>query len=105
MKIILYTVFADEDYFIHSVGKGIDFRNNTEPVTDKDGFYSTNLFTEAVQETIEKHDSDKVPFFIYAAYQSVHEPLEAPQHYIYCRPIPINSVGKSSYILWDAKSC
>ena len=48
----------------------------------KKGYYSTNLFTEAVQEAIEKHDSDKAPFFIYAAYQAVHDPLEAPQEYI-----------------------
>ena len=80
---------AAEDYYTHYVGRGIDFRNNTEPVTDKDGVYSTNLFTEAVQQAIEKHDSDKAPFFIYAAYQSVHAPLEAPQKYIaQCQSIP-----------------
>ena len=86
---------AGEDYYTHSVGKGtqrgIDFRNNTEPVTDKKGYYiySTNFFTEAVQEAIEKHDSDKAPFFIYAAYQAVHDPLEAPQEYIdQCQSIP-----------------
>ena len=80
---------AQEDYFIHHVGKGIDFRNNTKPVTDRDGFYSTNLFTEAVLEAIEKHDSDKAPFFIYAAYQSVHAPLQVPQQYVdHCQSIP-----------------
>ena len=64
---------AAEDYYTHRVGikPSIDFRNDTEPVTDKDGFYSTNLFTEAVQEAIEKYDSDKGPFFIYTAYISL----------------------------------
>ena len=92
---------AAEDYFTHRVGvagddeqvtarfNGIDFRNNTKPVTDKSGFYSTNLFTEAIEQTIKKHDSDNGPFFIYAAYQSVHAPLEAPQKYLdQCQSIP-----------------
>ena len=58
-------------------------------LTKKVTIYSTNLFIEAVQEAIEKHDSDKAPFFIYAAYQAVHDPLEAPQEYIdQCQSIP-----------------
>ena len=94
---------AAEDYFTHSVGvvplgndenqtflfNGVDFRNNTKPVTDKNGVYSTNLFTEAVENAIKGHDRDKGPFFIYAAYQSVHAPLEAPQKYLdECQSIP-----------------
>ena len=98
---------AAEDYFTHSVGavilgdsrdddkekvtlfKGIDFRNNTKPVMDKNGVYSTNLFTEAIEQVIEEHNDDKAPFFIYAAYQSVHSPLEAPQRYLdRCQSIP-----------------
>ena len=96
-----------EDYFTHMVGalplesdsvknpavfNGIDFRNNTTPVTDKNGIYSTTLFTEAVEQVITNHDSDKGPFFIYAAYQSVHAPLEAPQQYIdQCQDIPYDN--------------
>ena len=102
---------AAEDYFTHSVGvsivgdddsndhddndeivtlfKGIDLRNDTKPVTDKNGVYSTNLFTEAIEQVIEEHDDDQGPFFIYAAYQSVHAPLEAPQRYLdKCQSIP-----------------
>ena len=61
-----------------------------KPVRDKNGVYSTNLFTEAVEQAVEKHNSDKGPFFIYAAYQSVHAPLEVPQKYInqQCQSIP-----------------
>ena len=85
---------ADEDYYTHSVGPfehALDFRNNTKPVTDQNGTYSTFLFTKAVEQAIVKHDTGKGPFFIYAAYQSVHTPLEAPQSYIddpACRLIP-----------------
>ena len=69
--------------------KGLDFRNNTTPVKDKDGVYSTNIFTDVVEDIIANHDSDKGPFFIYAAYQAVHAPLEAPQKYIdQCQDIP-----------------
>ena len=83
-----------EDYFNHTRAatkkcKGIDFRNNTKPVTDREGNYSTNLFTEAIEQAINEHDSEKGPFFIYAAYQAVHAPLEAPQKYFdKCQSIP-----------------
>jgi len=94
---------AAEDYFTHSVGaaalesdsvdnpaifNGIDFRNKS---LIKNGIYSTTLFTEAVEDVM-NHDSDKGPFFIYAAYQSVHAALEAPQKYIdQCQDIPYDN--------------
>ena len=82
-----------EDYYTHERSanncKGIDFRNNTKPVTHRGGDYSTNLFTEAVEQIIDKHDSKKGPFFIYTAYQAVRIPLEAPQKYFdKCQSIP-----------------
>ena len=80
-----------EDYFLHTFDSYIDLRNNTAPVTDENGTYSTFLFTEAVEQVIAKHNSSKGPFFIYAAYQSVHFPLEAPQRYTddpACQSIP-----------------
>ena len=66
-----------------------DPSNNTKPVTDKGGVYSTNLFTDVVEQIIDNHDSDKGPFFIYTAYQSVHSPLQTPQkYYDKCQSIP-----------------
>ena len=96
---------AGEDYYTHSVGisgledeedipifNGVDFRNNTTPVTDKNGTYSTNIFTEQVEQVIMNHDSDKGPFLIYAAYQAVHTPLEVPGEYIdQCQDIPYDN--------------
>ena len=85
---------AVEDYFTHKVGlvpiynsstkgsstvdepeifKGLDFRNNTKPVWDKEGVYSTNLFTEVIEDLITQHDSDKGPFlFMLHINQSMH---------------------------------
>ena len=83
-----------EDYFYHNLTVhedfgGIDFRNNTKPVTDRGGAYSTNLFTAAIEQIINNHDNKSDPFFIYTAYQSVHFPLEAPQKYFdKCQSIP-----------------
>ena len=78
---------ADEGYFKHTCGGryrdpsnpkhfvgtvGVDFRNNKDPEMNQNRSYSTNLFSHQIQMIIEKHDVSEGPFFIYAAYQSVH---------------------------------
>ena len=93
---------ADEDYFTHSVrtvytdpqtnkrtvASGIDLRNNKDPVT-KENTYSTNLYTSVIQQIITSHESKDEPFFVYAAYQAVHGPLEVPDKYLEgCNSIP-----------------
>ena len=80
------------DNEIDAVYEGLDFRKNTQPVIDENGTYSTYLFTNAIEEIIREHDSDKGPFFIYAAYQSVHAPLEAPKEFLdRCENIPYDN--------------
>ena len=94
---------AAEDYFAHtcngtyrSVVPGhptlviaVDMRDGKEPVKDMNGTYSTNLFTEKIQSIILEHKSSENPFFIYAAYQAVHEPLQVPDRYMEkCSSIP-----------------
>ena len=86
------------DYFSHFTAAvngsvltfpGLDLRNNTLPDPSKNGVYSTTLFTEAIVQAINKHETDETPFFIYAAYQSVRAPLQAPQKYLdQCQFIP-----------------
>ena len=88
---------SGEDYYTHITGamypdpshrgqqlhaRGVDFRSNKDPLTNKNGMYSTNLFTKAIEDAIDSHDEDKKPFFVYGAYQSVHTPLEVPDEYV-----------------------
>lgn len=88
---------AAEDYNTHMCGaryrdpqhparfiraNGVDFRKNKDPVTNQNGSYSTLLFTNEIQSIISSHDVESGPLFIYAAYQSVHSPLEVPDQYL-----------------------
>ncbi|CAK8694461.1 unnamed protein product [Clavelina lepadiformis] len=60
---------------------GLDFRDDLTPVFSANGTYSTYLYEKRATEIIYRHDQRK-PLFLYMAFQSVHFPLEAPQHYI-----------------------
>lgn len=88
---------AAEDYYTHTTGEryrdpehparfiranGVDFRMNKDPITNQNGSYSTHLFTSEIQTIISSHDVESGPFFIYAAFQSVHSPLEVPDQYL-----------------------
>jgi arylsulfatase B/arylsulfatase I/J len=84
---------ADEDYNTHSCGGGgckdksghpskfLDLRNDTNVLEDN-STYSTILYTSEAVRMIKHHDPAQGPFFLYAAYQAVHGPLEAPQKYL-----------------------
>jgi arylsulfatase B len=91
---------ADEDYYTHSCGgagahpgcHGLDLHeDHVDPVTGElvlralndTTTHSTILYTRAIQAIIERRDPVSLkPFFIYAAYQAVHGPLEAPAQYV-----------------------
>lgn len=73
---------AAEDHYNHSHFNGLDLRDNTEAAADKNGTYSTNLFTEKILSILANHNAEMGPFFIYAAYQSLHEPMQVPEHYM-----------------------
>eukprot|EP00218_Dolichomastix_sp_CCMP3274_P016728 CAMPEP_0170152276 /NCGR_PEP_ID=MMETSP0033_2-20121228/52131_1 /TAXON_ID=195969 /ORGANISM="Dolichomastix tenuilepis, Strain CCMP3274" /LENGTH=521 /DNA_ID=CAMNT_0010389415 /DNA_START=42 /DNA_END=1603 /DNA_ORIENTATION=- len=51
-----------------------------------EGQYSTELYAERAVETIERHgeggSESGDPFFLYLAWQAVHEPMEAPDEYV-----------------------
>eukprot|EP00929_Paragymnodinium_shiwhaense_P079975 TRINITY_DN41695_c0_g1_i1.p1 TRINITY_DN41695_c0_g1~~TRINITY_DN41695_c0_g1_i1.p1 ORF type:complete len:519 (+),score=79.06 TRINITY_DN41695_c0_g1_i1:75-1631(+) len=81
---------GSEDYFQHTTSGGLDFHDEqgqncgpgcTKLVRDNAGQYSTNLYTKRAVDIIEAHDAS-TPFFMYLAYQGVHAPREAPDHYV-----------------------
>ncbi|KAK3786698.1 hypothetical protein RRG08_057974 [Elysia crispata] len=61
---------------------GYDLRDMEEPVSDMNGTYSTLLYTKKAVELINSTATSDQPFFLYLAYQAVHDPMEAPEHYI-----------------------
>ena len=62
---------------------GFDFRTNETAAANYFGHYSTHLFTHKAIDVIQSHSSkqDGKPFFLYLAYQAVHEPLQVPETY------------------------
>ncbi|XP_065178011.1 arylsulfatase B-like [Sycon ciliatum] len=85
---------AAEEYFTHTCSiayhfpgtntsrlRALDFRRNKAPEWSLNGTYSTNAYSQEAVDLIKAHDKSE-PFFMYLAYQAVHGPLEAPQHYI-----------------------
>lgn len=51
---------------------------DNEYVAPKEGFYSTNDFTDYAVQCVEEHTADN-PFFMYVSYQAAHWPLQAPE--------------------------
>lgn len=79
-----------EDYFAHTRNGAYDLHYeeghncgaNCSIVPNRSGEYSVNIFTEEAVKRIEASADSASPFFVYLAYQSVHSPHQAPQHYI-----------------------
>ncbi|XP_061179842.1 arylsulfatase B-like [Saccostrea echinata] len=68
-----------EDYYQLSVAGGKDFRDNKTPV-NATGEYSAHMYARRAQSIIMDHDMTK-PMFMYLPFQSVHNPLQVPDHY------------------------
>jgi len=60
--------------------KGYDLRSNESVTHEGEGEYSTQLFSRKAVSVIETHDS-KDPMFLYLALQSIHKPIQVPDHY------------------------
>ncbi|XP_047574253.1 arylsulfatase J isoform X2 [Lutra lutra] len=80
------SLLGSGDYYTHykcdSPGMcGYDLYENDNAAWDYDnGIYSTQMYTQRVQQILASHDSRK-PIFLYIAYQAVHSPLQAPGRY------------------------
>ncbi|GFO45151.1 arylsulfatase b [Plakobranchus ocellatus] len=61
---------------------GYDLRDMERQVTDKNGTYSTLLYTHKAVDLLKGKTAADKPFFLYLAYQAVHSPMEAPESYI-----------------------
>ncbi|GFO13313.1 arylsulfatase b [Plakobranchus ocellatus] len=77
------TYFGHErDY--HGKGPYLDLRTEKGPAFNYSGIYSANMFTERAINMLKNHVSSQpdTPLFLYLAYQSVHTPLQVPDHYM-----------------------
>nr|XP_008516307.1 PREDICTED: arylsulfatase J isoform X1 [Equus przewalskii] len=80
------SLLGSGDYYTHykcdSPGMcGYDLYENDNAAWDYDnGIYSTQMYTQRVQQILASHDPRK-PIFLYIAYQAVHSPLQAPSRY------------------------
>ncbi|XP_046545775.1 arylsulfatase B-like [Haliotis rubra] len=86
---------AAEDYFTHSTGDNLDFRDNKLPARNYTGEYSANTFGQRAVDIIHRHDVSQ-PLFMYLPYQSVHAPIEVPKKYEDMYPNVINE-GRRKY--------
>jgi len=67
------------DYFTHIRDEGLDWHRNDEPLREEG--YSTNLLADECVRLIERRDTSR-PLFLYAPFNAVHSPFQAPQSYI-----------------------
>ncbi len=66
----------------HPASPVATYKDNGKSVELPKNFFSANFYTDKLIEFINKGRGDNKPFFIYAAYTSPHDPLQAPQEYI-----------------------
>lgn len=89
---------GSQDYYTHR-DSGFDLHydvgencgeNCSVPALAVSGNYSTELYADHAVQLISDHvqpragnpGTNPAPLFIYQAFQSVHEPIEAPAHYV-----------------------
>ena len=72
-------ILADEDYYTHMVGPGLDLRFDYAPDKNQSNVYSTDVFASRATEWITEavHGGAKNSFG-YLAFQAIHAPQQAP---------------------------
>ncbi|XP_077032907.1 arylsulfatase J isoform X2 [Agelaius phoeniceus] len=95
------SLLGSGDYYTHfkcdSPGIcGYDLYENNNAAWDHDnGIYSTQMYTQKVQQILASHNPRK-PIFLYIAYQAVHSPLQAPGRY-FEHYRSINNINRRRY--------
>lgn len=72
-------VNAEIDHFAHTKLGGLDWQRNGRGVREEG--YATTLMGEEAERLIARRDLSK-PLFLYAAFNAVHAPLQAPEEVI-----------------------
>ena len=74
---------ADEEYFSHMVGAGLDLRRDVEPDRGQGGVFSSDLFGDRAAAWIASTVAGGAAnTFAYLAFQAIHGPQQAPQVYL-----------------------
>ena len=61
----------------------VHFYEGTNEIDPPEDFYSTKFYTDKLLGYIDKNANDKKPFFVYLAFQAVHQPHQAPENFIH----------------------
>lgn len=72
---------ADEEYFSHMVGRGLDLRRDVAPDRSAGGKFSSDVFGDRLAEWITVNAGARNSF-AYLAFQAIHAPQQAPQSYL-----------------------
>nr|CAB3223224.1 arylsulfatase B-like [Phallusia mammillata] len=75
-----------EDYYARfrcdeTVYCGFDIESENGPADPEIGEYSAHLYARKAIESIDRRNTSQ-PMFLYLAFQSVHNPLQAPKEYV-----------------------
>ncbi|XP_016893937.1 arylsulfatase B-like [Cynoglossus semilaevis] len=69
-------------YYFKADSYSLCVTRNTRAAPEYNGQYSAELFSQKAASVIENHENHEKPFFLYVSLQSVHEPLQVPDHYL-----------------------
>jgi arylsulfatase A-like enzyme len=69
-----------DDYWTHLRG-GVNWMRFNQEIIDPEG-HATNLFTDWTLEYLEERAGDRLPFFLYLAYNAPHFPIQPPDEFL-----------------------
>ncbi|KAK4315305.1 hypothetical protein Pmani_013476 [Petrolisthes manimaculis] len=73
---------GNQDHYTHIAGDGYDFHDGDAVAWEANGNYSSIIYADRAVEIIQEQQNKQSPFFLYIAFQNVHDPLQVPQEYL-----------------------